>query len=255
MSFYTSEVFHEKRSLYALLIGVYNENGLFTKQLLALQAYRKEVDIIIADGGSSDGATSVAALGSSVRALLINVGDKRGLSAQYRGAMEFALAEGYAGVIMMDGNGKDGVEALPEFIKKLQAGYDFVQGSRFMPGGVHRNTPFVRILAIRCIFNPVMRLATGFVYTDGMNGFKACRRSFLLDSRIQPLREIFVRYNLQYYLNYIAPRLQFKITEIPVRRVYSSDGSAHSKIRKVTTHIGILGELAATVLGFYNPNR
>lgn len=255
MGSYTLEIFHAKRCSCALLIGVYNENGFITRQLQKLQRYRGEIDILVADGGSSDGATSAANLRSSVRALLVNVGDKRGLSAQYRGAIEYALAEGYEGIIMMDGNGKDGVEALPDFLEKLQAGYDLVQGSRFMPGGLHRNTPIIRLLSIRCIFNPVMRLASGFSYTDGINGFKGCSRSFLLDPRVQPLRDIFVRYNLQYYLNYIAPKLKFKTTEIPVSRLYSSASGGHTKIRGARAYIAILGELASTVLGLYNPRN
>jgi dolichol-phosphate mannosyltransferase len=253
MASYALETFHERRCSYALLIGVYNENGFITRQVEKLQRYRGEVDILIADGGSSDGATSAANLRSSVRALLTN--DKRGLSAQYRGAIEYALAEGYEGIIMMDGNGKDGVEALPHFIEKLKTGYDLVQGSRFMPGGLHRNTPIIRLLSIRCIFNPVMRLASGFSYTDGINGFKGCSRSFLLDSRVQPLRDVFVHYNLQYYLNYIAPKLKFKTMEIPVSRVYSSAVSGHTKIRGIGAYMAILGELASTVLGLYNPRQ
>ena len=169
--------FHPKDKPYTLIIGVFNEGEKFTRQLEALQPYRQFVDIIITDGNSSDGATSPEALRNKVSALLVNKEEQRGLSVQYRMALKFAYDRGYEGFIMMDGNGKDGVEAIPRFIEKLQERFDFIQGSRFMPGGIHKNTPLIRILGMRLIFNPLMYIASGFAYTDAMNGFKGYNRS------------------------------------------------------------------------------
>ena len=47
-----------------------------------------------------------------LRALLIKRGPGK-LSAQMRMAMSFALDEGYEGIIVVDGNGKDDVAAIP----------------------------------------------------------------------------------------------------------------------------------------------
>jgi len=245
--------FHEKTAPYALIIGVYNEGAKFTRQLQALQPYRHLVDIIIADGNSTDGATSPEALRTQARRLLINQSGIRGLSVQYRIALYYALEQGYAGVIMMDGNGKDGVDAIPRFVAALNEGMDFVQGSRFMPGGQHRNTPLDRVIGIRFIFNPIMNLASGFSYSDAMNGFKACSARFLRDPRVHPFRECFVRYSLQYYFNYIAPRLGIPIAQIPVSRCYHEENTPHSKIIGVRSRLSILLELFNTVTGRYNP--
>ena len=122
-----------------------------------------------------------------------------------------------------------------------------------MPGGFHKNTPFVRILGIRLVFNPVMRLATGFAYSDAMNGFKGCSRAFLLHPQVQPFRKIFVRYGLQYFLNYIAPRLRMRLCEIPVSRTYIGDSMPHSKIVGYKAYLNILAELMETVTGRFNP--
>jgi hypothetical protein len=69
-----------------------------------------------------------------VRALLIKTGPGR-LSAQLRMAYSWCLIEGYAGIVTIDGNGKDNVEAVAGFVEKLDQGYDYVQGSRYIPGG------------------------------------------------------------------------------------------------------------------------
>lgn len=244
--------FHTKKAPFALIIGVWNEGEKFTRQIDALQSYRSLVDIVIADGASTDGASSKEALQSKIRTLLVNRDEQRGLSVQYRAALAYGLEQGYEGFVMMDGNGKDGADAIPRFIEKLKEGYDFVQGSRFLPGGRHENTPLDRVLGIRYVFNPIMSVACGYRYTDAMNGFKAVSRHFLLHPRVQPFRPVFVRYNLQYYCNYIAPRIGVRICEIPVSRIYLKMEEPHSKIVGLRARLKILKELWNTVSGRYN---
>ena len=64
-----------------------------------------------------------------------------------RMAFAWALREGYEGVIVIDGNGKDDIRRDPAIRRELDDGYDHVQGSRFIPGGRAENTPFSRLLA------------------------------------------------------------------------------------------------------------
>ena len=35
----------------------------------------------------------------------------------------------------IDGNGKDDVAAIADFVSRLEDGFDYVQGSRYRPGG------------------------------------------------------------------------------------------------------------------------
>lgn len=72
--------------------------------------------------------------------------------------MYFALDRNYKGVLTIDGNNKDSIEDVPEFIAKLQEGYDLVQGSRFIRGGHAINTPPVRYAAVRLIHAPLVSL-------------------------------------------------------------------------------------------------
>src|SRR5450759_2420133 len=64
--------------------------------------------------------------------------------------------EGYQGIIAVDGNGKDGVEAIDAFVEKLQAGFDYVQGSRYIAGGRAINTPIDRKIGGRFIHAPLL---------------------------------------------------------------------------------------------------
>jgi len=237
---------------YCFAVITLDEGERLRKQLQRMQPFADRIDLIVADGRSTDGSTTPDRLGeANVRALIST--SERGLGTAIRMALAYALCEGYEGVTLVDGNGKDGVEAVPEFISALDAGYDFVQGSRFLPGGHHEHTPLERYLGVKYVMSPILSLGAGRRYTDVTNGFKAMSRRFLLDPRVQPLRDVFVRFNLQLYLNYRAARLGFRVREIPVVRVYPEDGSLPTKIVHTRTKVRNVLEMALTAAGHYNP--
>jgi len=239
-----------KRQRYCVAVVVWNEGERIRNQLLRLLPFAGAVDIVIADGRSTDGSLDEAFLNSvGVRTLLVT--DERGLCTATRMAIHYAMDQGYEAIITMDGNGKDGVEALPAFIAALDEGYDLVQGSRFIKGGVHRNTPLERYVGIRYVVAPLLAIS-GFRYTDPTNAFRGLSMKFLKDKRVQPLRPIFVRFNLQHYFLFRAAKLKFNIKEIPVSRVYPDDGSVPTKIVSWRTKLLFLKELIFTVFGRYD---
>jgi hypothetical protein len=127
-------------------------------------------DIIIVDGGSNDGSLEAEWLRShGVRGLLVKTGPGK-LSAQLRVAYAFALKSGYKSIITIDGNNKDDPATIPAFLDALANGTDFIQASRFIPGGQQENTPLIRNLAIRLIHAPVLSLASGYPWTDTTQG-------------------------------------------------------------------------------------
>jgi dolichol-phosphate mannosyltransferase len=245
--------FTGRRSRYCVGIPVINEGNRLLGQLDRMAKLRLQSDILIGDGGSNDGSNEPERLRhAGVRSLLIKTSRGK-LSAQMRMLFAYALQQGYEGVILIDGNGKDGVEAIPEFEKALEEGYDFVQGSRYLPGGGERNTPFERKIGSHFIHAPLISLAARFRYTDTTNGFRAYSRRFLLDPAVQPFREVFDTYNLHYYLSIRAPRLGFRVKELPVWRSYPESGPVPSKISGLSGKIAIIKLLLHSVLGHYDP--
>ena len=134
---YTAAEFEGRRSDYCLLIPVINEGARILTELGRAEnaGINKICDIVICDGGSTDGSMKHDILQLyHVNTLLTKIGPgKQG--AQLRMGLYFALDRGYKGVLTIDGNNKDSIEDVPKFIEKLQAGYDLVQGSRFIPAG------------------------------------------------------------------------------------------------------------------------
>jgi dolichol-phosphate mannosyltransferase len=168
-------------------------------------------------------------------------------------AFHYALREGYEGVVLVDGNGKDGVEALPRYLEQLDAGMDFVQGSRFIRGGTHKNTPLLRKIGIQFVMVPLLWIGGGFRYTDATNGFRGYSRRFLEDPRVEPFRTCFIRFNLQFYLSLMAPKLGLKIVEIPAARNYPDDGPTPTKVVGLKQNFLVFWEFLQTVCGKYAP--
>jgi glycosyltransferase involved in cell wall biosynthesis len=252
---YETKEFHERRSRYCICVFVINEGDRFRSQLAKMQSLQGTVDIIIADGGSTDGSTDAAELSAAgVRALLVKTGPGR-LSAQMRMAFSYALDQGYDGIIAVDGNDKDDLSAVDRFVAALDKGFDHIQGSRYIEGGKGVNTPAVRHFAVTLIHAPLISLAAGFRYTDTTNGFRAYSRRLLLDPRVAPFRDVFSDYELHYYLAIRAARLGYRCTEVPVTRIYPKSGKTPTKIRGMRGNLRVMRTLLAATTGRWNPTR
>jgi dolichol-phosphate mannosyltransferase len=237
-----------------IVIPVINEGERIRRLLDRMKtlAIGEAADIIIVDGGSSDGSLDLEFLREySVRALLVKRGSGK-LSAQLRCAYAFALDQGYQQIVTIDGNDKDDPEAIPRFIQSLREGVDFVQASRYVPGGVAENTPVIRDLAIRLLHAPLLSLSSGFKWTDTTQGFRAYRSAVLLDPRVAPFREVFSTYELLAYLSHRVPRLGYRCLELPTVRRYPK-GEIPTKISAVRGNLAVLKVLLRSCTGRYDP--
>jgi dolichol-phosphate mannosyltransferase len=238
-----------------IVIPVINENGRIKNLLnrMTRQNISDMADIIIVDGGSTDGSLDLLNLKhGNVRGLLVKTAAGK-LGAQLRCAYSFALDQGYEGIVTIDGNDKDDPAAIFNFIAALKQGFDFVQGSRFIPGGIAENTPLIRDIAIRYIHAPLLRLFSGFQWTDTTQGFRAYSKKLLADSQVAPFREVFNSYELLSYLSCRAPRLGYRCIELPTSRRYPK-GEVPTKISSVRGNLKILTVLIKTCCGAYNPD-
>ena len=209
-------------------------------------------DIIIVDGGSTDGSLDHNFLHSyNVRTLLLKTGAGK-LSAQLRCAYAVAVDAGYDGIVTIDGNDKDDPAAIPQFISALESGVDFVQASRFLAGGVAENTPKSRHFAIRLIHAPCLSFFSGFKWSDTTQGFRAYSRRILLDEKVAPFRDIFSTYELLAYLSYRVPRLGYKCLEIATARRYPAN-QVPTKISAIRGNLLVLSILLRACFGCYNP--
>lgn len=251
---YSTTFWNGRSRPHCVVIPVINEGERILNLLRRMAAARIAdiADVIIVDGGSTDGSLEPQRLQElGVRGLLVKTAPGK-LSSQLRCAYAFVLDEGYTGIVTIDGNDKDDPDAIPRFIDAIEQGYDFVQASRFLAGGVAENTPKSRDFAIRFIHAPLLSLASGFHWTDTTQGFRAYSRAMLLDPRVAPFRDEFTTYELLAYLSYRVPKLGYRCVELPTVRRYPK-GEVPTKISSVRGNLSVLQVLMKACAGHYNP--
>lgn len=244
-----------KTKEYVVLIPIINEGDRIHKELFRAKKHNisNYADIVICDGGSTDECTEESKLRKlKVNTLLIKQ-DAGKQGAQLRMGIWWALQRGYRGVITIDGNNKDSIEDVPQFIEKLKEGYDYIQGSRFVKGGKAINTPFIRTVSVKLIHAPIISLTAHQRFTDTTNAYRAYSVRYLTDERVQPLRDIFMTYELLAYLSVRATQIGMKACEIPVTRAYPKTGKTPTKISFFKGNFELIRILLRNAIGAYNP--
>ncbi len=233
---------NEKKSSTALIIPVLNEEERIFIQLEKLNKLSSEFDCIIVDGNSkSISEDSDRYKNAGVYCLCVNRGTA-GQGSQLQIGLLESIRSNYQYFILMDGNNKDGVEGILSIKEKLLRGYDFVQGSRFIPGGISVNLPTIRYFGIRYIHAPLVSLFSGHKFTDTTNGFKGLSRNLVLSTNLDIFNPKFYSYAFQVNISINSPRLGFRCCEVPVTRLYPI-GKVPTKIVGISGYISVLSSL------------
>jgi len=190
----------------SFVIPVYNEAG----SLLSLHKYMSRVvksitnnyEIIFVDDGSTDDSISIIneIIGYDKKVILIALRGNFGKTA--------ALAAGFDNcsgdiVFTMDADLQDDPEEIPNFLEKIESGFDLVSGYKR-----HRYDPWTKVAASR-MFNLLVRTLTGIKLHDVNCGFKCYKKDVFT--------EINVYGEMHRFLPVLAHWKRFKICEIEVK--------------------------------------
>ena len=204
-------------------------------------------EIMVIDDCSTDGTGDVAR-GKGVR--VVSHAQRRGAGAAIRTAIEYARRHQFDVLVILAGNDKDRPEEIPRLLTPIvEDGYDLVQGSRYLRGGNYGNTPLYRQIATRFIHPLLFSLVTGRWITDSTNGFRAIRLSMCDDPRINLHQDWLDQYELEPYIFYQAIRLGYKVTEVPVTKIYPPKALGYTKMRPIVGWWSILRPLLYLALG------
>jgi len=152
---------------------------------------------------------------------LISNSTRKGVGNAIREGYKHALSHGFDLIVVMAGNGKDDPGQIPRLTQPIENNEDdYVQGSRFLPGGKSEKTPFLRGIFTR-LFPFVWTFLTGVRCTEVTNGFRAYRTDILRDPKINIWQTWLDGYELEYYLHYKVLTLGYRFTERPVSKSYS----------------------------------
>ncbi|MCH8345072.1 MAG: glycosyltransferase family 2 protein [Planctomycetes bacterium] len=188
-------------------------------------------EIVIVNDGSTDRSADI------LREHGITVIDQPhlGLGAAIKRGIRYARDHGFTIAVLLAGNGKDDPREIPKLLAPiLNDGADYVQGSRFLPGGSAPNTPVFRLIAIKFL-SLLFSLYCRKRCTDLTNGFRAYRLSLFDDPRINIWQDWLDNYECEYYLHFKVHTLGYKVTEVPVSKTYPMQkGVKYSKIKPIT---------------------
>ncbi len=132
-------------------------------------------EVVLVDGGSTDGTVDVA---RAIRPDIVVVNDNgKGKGDAMRVGGKTATG---SIVVMIDADGSMDPAELDRFVDPLARGYEFVKGSRFMPGGGTTDMTQLRMLG-NWGLNVTSNILFGSRWTDLCYDYCAVRRSALED--------------------------------------------------------------------------
>ena len=150
--------------LVSIIIPAKNEQAGLEKILPRLRVLHPDVEIVVADDGSTDHTPSVAKkYGAVVVSSHYSIGNGAAIKRGVRAANGDVL-------VMMDGDGQHKPEDVQRLLDSLEQGYDMVVGCRNKTGQASKG----RYLA-NSLYNKLASLVTGQPVLDLTSGFRAVR--------------------------------------------------------------------------------
>lgn len=181
---------------------------------------KHEMHILVVDDASPDETHKVVEEKmKKFKNLHLAIGGKQGLGAAYIRGMDYAINQMGADVIFeMDADFSHDPQKIPEFLEKIDKGYDFVVGSRYIKGGSIPENWGIHRKIFSVFGNFLVRFILGrFAIHDWTSGFRAIRREFFLKTHERLYG--FAGYTFQVALLYYCLKEGAKIAEVPINFV------------------------------------
>nr|MBN1228490.1 polyprenol monophosphomannose synthase [Anaerolineae bacterium] len=199
-----------------LIVPTYNEYDSIGELVPMLLALPVEPVVIVVDDNSTDGTGELADTLSDNfrgRVLVIHRPAKLGLGTAYLAGFARALDEQVDAIVTMDADFSHHPRYIPAMVDMLNAGYDLVIGSRYVPGGATPDFPLSRRMLSWCA-NTFARTMLGLQARDTTAGFRCYRRSVL---ESLPLDTIFSSgYSFLVEMLFMVQRAGYRVGEVPI---------------------------------------
>jgi dolichol-phosphate mannosyltransferase len=185
-----------RRLLTGVLIHLHEEDRVYC---VLDQVSKDETRSIVSDMADRD-----------ARVILVWTPENRCVVDAYVRGYQAALDDDCDWILEMDGGFSHLPEEIPQFLDAMEQGYDFVGGSRFMPGGSHRS-PWSRVVVSKggSVFTNLL-LKTKM--TDMTSGFECFRRHALQEVLARGIvsKANFFQTEIRYLMH------QFRWREVPI---------------------------------------
>ena len=210
-----------------VLIPTYNGEATIPR---LVQEVTKSVErCLVVDDGSTDQTADCA---SRAGAAVIRHSSNCGKGACLRCGFDWALREGYDGVITMDGDGQHDPRDIPRLIKKAkESPAGIIIGNRMESA---EKMPLIRRLTNRVMSWIISRICSQRI-PDSQCGFRLIKRKVLerlglVTSRFETESEILIK----------AHRANFEIDSIPIGTIYRNEKSKISPLSDTVRFIKLI---------------
>ena len=225
-----------------IVMPTYNEAqniGRMIDQLLPVfdGISHHQMSLLVVDDNSPDGTQDIVRAKMAVHgAIDLITGTKEGLGKAYVRGMDHAIRSGADALFEMDSDFSHDPKDVPRMIAALEQGFDFVIGSRYVPGGtIPEEWGTVRKLN-SWGGNLVARHIAGMSeIRDCTAGFRCIRTNLLRRIDLSTIKT--QGYGFQVSLLHAAKVNGARITEIPVHFVDRTAGTSKLGLRDIVEFI------------------
>ncbi len=191
---------------------------------------RFQFNILVVDDFSPDGtAKKVEGLKNKYDNIYLLQGKKEGLGKAYLRGINYALQNlGTDVFFQMDADLSHDPKVVPEFLKKIEKGADFVIGSRYISGGTIPDNWGLHRKIFSICGNLIVRFGLGvFSIHDWTSGYRAVKKEVFQKVSGKDL-EKFTGYTFQVAFLDRTQKAGFKVAEVPIN--FTDRLFGHSKI-------------------------
>jgi len=237
------------------LIGVisYNNGKNLYKTLKKINKSFKYKVLVNIDG-STDGSEKY--INKKIYKVLTNKKNK-GIGYSIIKIINYSIKNKYKYLVIIPGNNKNNIlESRRIFLKLKKEKYQYVQGSRYLKGSRHDNTPLFRLIMVK-----LHALMFSFLFrtkcTDALEGFRGYDLNIFKNKNININQKWLHGYEFETYLHYKILNYKFKYCEVPVSKIYPKNkigffnpsGEKYSHIRPIIDWWKIIKPIPILMLG------
>ncbi len=235
-----------------IIIPTYNEKATIGRLIEALEREFKNIPnhqmgILVVDGNSPDGTADM--VHSQMRAYknidLLVERAKRGLGMAYIEGMKYAVNKMAAeAFIEFDGDFQHDPKDVKRLIAELDRGYDYVIGSRYVPGGSIPEAWGWHRKFLSRFGGWFVKFMLGLPTNDNTSGLKLTRVKGFFDKLPLDEKQILSRrHAYKIHLLYEMIKLGAKAKEIPIQFLERSGGDSKSSLEDIKESLGVVFKL------------
>lgn len=205
-----------------VILPTYNEKDNIELVIKSIQqAFRSlrsyDCNILVVDDNSPDNTAEVVTkLRKDFKNIELITGKKMGLGAAYVRGMRYAISKMHADIFFeMDSDFSHDPKIIPQFLKEIESGSDFVIGSRYIKGGsIPRQWGISR--KVYSIFgNLIVRFGLMLLRVrDWTSGYRAVKKEVF--ESVGGNLDQFTGYTFQVAFLHRSVQKGFKISEVPI---------------------------------------